>query len=152
MNTNEIYLTQRDFGELTDLVDVHIYDRQCRDRASLQRLAQELARAIVVPAGQIPPDVITMNSEARVRDIATGHEMKLVVTWPEDADPVHERISVLAPLGMALLGCRKGQRIEWSTPGGQRHLRVEEVLYQPEADPRPAASPARRFMPTASSA
>jgi regulator of nucleoside diphosphate kinase len=98
-----------------------------RDASHLRELSEELERAIIVSPELIPEGVITMYSVASVLDLASGacHEIRLV--YPHDADPASGRISVLAPLGTALLGYRAGDELEWIMPGGLRRLRIESV-------------------------
>lgn len=97
-------------------------------------LLAELARADLVEPDQMPGDVITMNSTARFRDETSGDERELTLVYPKDADGSADRLSVLAPVGSALLGLRVGHRIEWPLPGGRTTaLRVLSIRYQPEA-------------------
>lgn len=103
-----------------------------RDRPYLAVLTAELARAVVVGQEEIPPDVVTMNSRVRLRDGRRTWIMTLV--FPENADPEEGCISVLAPLGAAILGCRVGQSVKFRVPGGEeRSCDILSVLYQPEA-------------------
>ena len=74
-----------------------------------------------------------MNSRVRLKNLTTGKEMTYTLVFPKDADLTAGRISVLAPIGTAILGYRAGDVIAWSVPGGKRKFRIEEVLYQPEA-------------------
>lgn len=82
---------------------------------------------------EIPRDVITMNSQARLRDKATREIMTFTLVFPENASIEHNRISVLAPIGTAMLGQRQGDELQWEVPAGTVHLKVTKVLYQPEA-------------------
>lgn len=103
-----------------------------RDRPYLATLAAELDRAVVVSEDEVPPDVVTMNSRITLRDGRRSWTMSLV--FPENADPEHGCISVLAPLGAALLGCRVGQHITFRVPGGaERSCDILSLQYQPEA-------------------
>jgi len=104
-----------------------------RDHAHLEELDQELGRAEVVTAADVPPDVVTMHSTVRVRDLDDGMGALYTLVFPVEADIDRKRISVLAPIGTALIGYRTGALIEWATPGRTRRLRIEEVLFQPEA-------------------
>jgi regulator of nucleoside diphosphate kinase len=104
-----------------------------RDREHLERLDEELGAAHVVAAKDIPPDVVTMNSRLRLRDLDSDQEMVFTLVFPSEADVDQGKISVLAPLGTAVLGFRRGDTFEWHVPGRVRRLRVEDVLYQPEA-------------------
>jgi len=92
-----------------------------------------LEHARVVTPADVPPDVITMNSKARLRDLDTGEEMIFTLVFPGEASIEHDRISVVAPIGTAMLGQRVGDEFEWEVPAGSVRLRVEEMLYQPEA-------------------
>ena len=97
-------------------------------------LAAELARAELLEPAEMPADVVTMNSAVRVRDEATGEERELALVYPRDADGRPDRVSVLAPVGSALLGLRAGDAIDWPMPGGRSaRLRVLAIRYQPEA-------------------
>lgn len=95
-------------------------------------LRAELDRAEVVDPARMPPDVITMNSTARFV-IHDGSERELTLVYPRDADGRADRVSILAPVGSALLGLRIGDSIDWPVPGGNLSLRVLSIRYQPEA-------------------
>jgi regulator of nucleoside diphosphate kinase len=113
--------------------------RRARDAGSVESLERHLDGAQITPARQIGPDVVTMNSEVLVTDLDSGERFELRVVFPQAADAAAGRISVLAPLGMAILGRRAGQQISWQVPAGVRRLRVESVLYQPEREGRDVA-------------
>jgi len=95
-------------------------------------LTAELERALVLAKDEVPADVITMNSRASVLDLTSGVNQEWMLVFPAEADVSAQRISVLAPLGTALLGYREGDEVEWEMPGGLRRLRVGKVR-QPEA-------------------
>lgn len=107
---------------------------QALDTRALQ---EELARAEVAEPDRMPGDIITMNSVARVRveDAEAGiQEYELTLVYPRDADPDAHKVSILAPVGSALLGLRVGDSIDWPMPGGRTaRLHVLAVRYQPEA-------------------
>lgn len=101
-------------------------------------LEQELARAEWVDADQIPPDVVTMNSRVACKDEISGEQHEIELVYPHEADSQRGRVSVLAPVGAALLGMTVGSTIDWPIPGGRMtRLRVLAVLAQPEAAQRP---------------
>lgn len=102
------------------------------ERRYLDDLEHELERATTVAPEDVPPDVITMNSTARLRDLDTKEEFDYTLVYPPEADAEAQRISILAPVGTALLGYRVGNVIEWPIPAGTVRLKVEEVTYQPE--------------------
>ncbi len=95
-------------------------------------LRGELDRAEVVEPQDVPPDVVTMNSKVRFV-LESGEEFCLTLVYPQDIDGSTERISILAPVGSALLGLSAGAQIEWPRPGGGvMKVRLVEVVYQPE--------------------
>ena len=100
-------------------------------------LQDELVRADILAPADMPADVITMNSTARVRleDAVLGdHEHELTLVYPRDADGSADKVSILAPVGSALLGLRVGDAIDWPMPGGRNaRLHVLAIRYQPEA-------------------
>lgn len=130
MSDRNIYVTSDDRKRLQALLS---RPTDAMDRDDVSDLVAEVQRAVVVPASEIPPDVITMNSRARLLDLDQRTTLELTVVYPEDADFAAGRISVVAPIGAAMLGYRVGDEIEWVVPSGPRRLRVEAILYQPEA-------------------
>ena len=102
----------------------------------LEDLDSELDRAEVVKPEEIPTDVITMNSTFRLRDLDTGEEVVYTLVFPADADSKSRKISVLAPIGTAVLGYRVGDTVEWEVPAGIKRLKVDSIVYQPEATAR----------------
>ncbi len=131
MNRDFILVTESDLARLRSYLESAV---QGRDRRHLEMLQDELDNAEVVPSEEIPANVITMNSRVRVRDLDSSKDEIYTLVFPKEADISRNRISILAPLGVALLGYRKGDIIEWPVPGGTRRLCVEDILYQPEAD------------------
>jgi regulator of nucleoside diphosphate kinase len=107
--------------------------RQVRPPSTLSLLERELERAVVVKPEDVPPSVVTMNSQVEVADLDTEQRQRVTLVFPAMASVENGCISVLAPLGTALLGSREGTPIAWQTPRGTRRLRVERVVYQPEA-------------------
>lgn len=81
----------------------------------------------------MPADVVTMNSRVRLRDPDADREAVYTLVFPHQANAAEGRISVLAPLGAALFGARVGDSVAVASPGGERRLLVQELLYQPEA-------------------
>jgi regulator of nucleoside diphosphate kinase len=132
MANRDIFITEEDLEKLGHILD-GARRRNPRDREHVEHLAAELDRAHVVAPDEIPGDVVTMNSEVALRDLDTGEELVLTLVFPGAANAEARRVSVLAPLGTAVLGYRARDVIEWQVPGGTRRLRVERVLYQPEA-------------------
>ena len=128
-----IYITKPDHERLTKLIEIAREREGDANRKYLDRLEEELERAEVVQQKDIPADVITMRSTVRLKDLDTSEEMTYQLMFPTEANFDEGKISVLAPIGTAMIGYRRGDVIEWEVPSGVRRLRVEEVLYQPES-------------------
>ena len=127
-----ILITEGDMARLKTLVRQGRVAAR-RDQNHLAGLDQELDRAEVIAVKDLSPDVVTMHSTVRVRDLESGTTVVYTLVFPVDADIEKKRISVLAPIGTALIGYRAGDFLEWATPGGAKRLHIEEVLFQPEA-------------------
>jgi len=132
MGERTIYVTEFDLQRLSNLLNGTRSWNE-KDRSYLARLEEELEWAQVVPPREIPGDVVTMNSQVRVKDLDSNQEIVFTLVFPADADYEGGKLSVLAPIGTALLGYRAGETVEWDVPGGVRRLKIEQVLYQPEA-------------------
>jgi regulator of nucleoside diphosphate kinase len=97
------------------------------DQEHLEELSLELERAQVLKPEQVAADVVTMHKPLRILDLSNGSSQELTLVSPAEANVSARRISVLAPLGTALLGYREGDEVEWVMPGGVRRLRIESV-------------------------
>lgn len=128
-----IYITELDRQRLEKLIELAGGRNGDDNHEYLRKLEHELDSAETVSPAEVPGDVITMRSKVRLRDLDTGDEMIYTLVFPSEAKFDEGKISVLAPVGTAMLGYRAGSRIEWQVPSGLRRLKVEEVLYQPEA-------------------
>ena len=124
-----IYITSNDFQRLQFIQ----WMTEDKDRADLRDLVDELNRAVVVPPAELPADVITMNSRVRLVDLDSGKTHEYTLVYPNDANYAEGKVSIVAPVGAAMIGYRQGDEFEWELPGGRRRFRVEAVLYQPEA-------------------
>jgi len=132
MTRRRIFITEDDMARLRQLVRQGRMSSR-KDQSHLAELDRELDQAEVVSAGEVMPDVVTMHSVVRVRDLDSGASLVYTLVFPVEADIEKKRISVLAPIGTALLGFREGDVLEWTTPGGTKRLQIEEILFQPEA-------------------
>jgi regulator of nucleoside diphosphate kinase len=113
-----------DFDRLASLADAAL----ARNVEVAENLLAELDRASVVPAAELPPDTIGMRSDVEFRDNDSGRVQRVQLVFPNEADIAAGRISVLTPIGTALIGLRTGQTIAWTTRGGDvRSLTVLEV-------------------------
>lgn len=134
MEHRDIYITEYDLNRLMELLDVGLMFRGSMNESQhLDSLKEELDRAHIFQSKDIPSDVVTMNSRVRLRDMSKEDELVYTLVFPRDADMVKGRISILAPVGTAILGYRVGDIVEWQVPAGKRNFKIEEVLYQPEA-------------------
>lgn len=132
MRNRPVLISEIDAARLRDLLAVRA--RAARDQEHLHELAEELERARIAEPEDVPSDVITIHSRIQVLDLTSGERRELTLVLPRESDANAGRISVLAPLGTALLGYRVGDEIEWQMPGGLRHLRIEGVQ-RPAEDP-----------------
>lgn len=128
-----IYITKPDRQRLEKLIEIAGGQGGVENHEYLRKLEHELDLAETVSPEEVTGDVITMRSQVRLRDLNTGEEMVYTLVFPSEANFDEGKISVLAPIGTAMLGYRVGSRIEWQVPSGLRRLKVEEILYQPEA-------------------
>ena len=143
MQGYNIFITEPDMEQLSQIVD-SVRKAAGKEREQLKILEGELDRAQIVSSFSVPADVVTMHSRVRVKDLNENQVFTYTLVFPRDADFTQGKISVLAPVGTAILGCRAGDVIEWKVPGGNRRLRIEEVLYQPERAGRAARRLKRR--------
>jgi regulator of nucleoside diphosphate kinase len=127
-----IFITRNDKKRLLELLNV-AKSFDFRDDVDLNDLAVKLKHAFGVDAREVAGDIITMKSRAELVDLDTGEKVTFAVVFPRDADIEVGRISVLAPLGAAMLGYRVGDEFDWKVPYGRRRFKVTQILYQPEA-------------------
>ena len=132
--TKTIWTTARDRARLLAFIENPAYPPDERELPHIQELARELEGAeIYEDAGAVPPDLITMRSRVRLRNLTSGAALECMLVYPEESDATKDRISVLAPLGTAMLGLCTGDIVDVRLPRGVSTYRVEELLYQPEA-------------------
>lgn len=132
MSRQGIYITKANLKELRALIE-GVHRSGLKEQSNLNKLEKELDRAKIVSPGRLPRDVVTMNSQVRVLDIASNNEAVYTIVFPGQARIEDRKISILAPIGTALLGYRVGDVVEWEVPSGVKHFKIQEVLYQPEA-------------------
>lgn len=132
MSERTIFITEHDRSRLRQLMANAKY-AEYRGSKYFEALMGELERAVVVEPKSVPPDVVTMNSRVQLVDLESGETMEYTLVFPQDADLAKGKISVLAPIGTAMLGYRVGDVFSWQVPSGERHIKVEAIFYQPEA-------------------
>jgi regulator of nucleoside diphosphate kinase len=137
-NETEIIVTASDFAELSSVI-TSAGKVSLRAKWELRLLENELRRARIVTPEEVPSDVITINTRAELLDLETGERMEFTRVLPADANINDGKISVLAPLGTAMLGYRVGDEFVWHVPHGLRRLKVIKLHFQPEASLKKAA-------------
>jgi regulator of nucleoside diphosphate kinase len=131
MKTKGIYITQHDLQRLKKLLH-DISDKNHPEVFSVQGLAIELNRGIVVSPKDVPENMITMNSRVLLRDVESGKEMTCWLVFPDKVDAVKNPVSILSPLGTAMIGYKVGDVFTWESPSGAKQMEVLDILYQPE--------------------
>jgi regulator of nucleoside diphosphate kinase len=126
VKTRTILITDSDMDRLRRLLESALNFLR-RDRPYLKTLEKELDTAKVVDTGRIPQDVVALNSQVRIRDLNTGTQKVYRLVFPKDSYSGDDRLSVLAPIGTAILGRKAGDVVECSTPLGQKKMKLEEV-------------------------
>jgi regulator of nucleoside diphosphate kinase len=127
---SELYITQADKLRLKKLISDKLYDEATTGR-SLSMLEREIRKAQEVDAKQLGPDVVTMHSKTLLS--LDGEEVEVSLVYPQESNWLEQRLSVLSPIGTAILGYSEGDKIEWETPSGKTTIEIEKILYQPEA-------------------
>ncbi len=129
MNTKPIHISQSDYARIQLLISGIRSDQ--RSAKVIEKLRGELERAVVLP--ELPPHIVGVGSTADVLDLESGDLDRFTLTLPEQADAVRGKLSLLAPLGTAILGFSEGDEFAWEMPGGVRRLRIERVTQPAEA-------------------
>lgn len=130
----EIFITKFDYTRLKNLIGSYAAAGQGRREDTISKLSFELARAEKVDSEKIAPDVVTMNSTFHLKDLDSSDDtLILTIVFPDEANFDMGRISVLSPVGAAVLGYRAGDVIRWDVPAGEKCFCIEKVIYQPEA-------------------
>jgi regulator of nucleoside diphosphate kinase len=142
VRNRNIVISSTDRDRLLKLIDSARLDRRIPSH-SLNVLEGELARATIVEPAELPRDVVAMNSTVWYRDLESDETERHTLVFPPDADVFRDRMSVLAPLGTALLGYRLRDTVEWRVPQGRRRLEITKVeQHRRSYNPEPAAVPA----------
>jgi regulator of nucleoside diphosphate kinase len=127
----EILVTEFDLERLESLLDM-CWGSSSFDEENLECLQKKIFNCIVVPPEFIPNNIITMNSTFTVENEVTKEQKTYTLVFPEDADIKGNKISILAPIGIAILGHKVGESIEWIAPSGVKEMEIIEIHYQPE--------------------
>ena len=144
MSERTLYITAIDKERLHELI-VSTRKNAVESEIHLRDLEVELEKAIIVQPRDIPKDVVTMDSQICVKDLDTQEEVVYTLVFPSFSNIELNRISVLSPIGTALLGYRTGDIIEWRVPAGIRKLKIKKIVYQPEAVENGKSNTAQRI-------
>lgn len=127
-----LWVTETDYARLRRMLDDRA--RQGHEDAERDLLEASLDCAQVVPPERVPHDIVTMNSRVLFEDAHSGEPGTVTIVYPQEANPAAGCISVLSPVGGALIGAAEGEDVELPLPRGRtRCIRIRSVLYQPEA-------------------
>lgn len=133
MPKRKIIITEADHERLESLLASE-FAKVISPVEYLDDLRAELKQAEIVSHERVPRNVVTMNSTVVLRDLETREKEAYTLVYPERADIANSRLSVLAPVGTAILGQRVGDELRWRVPAGWRRFKVERVLFQPERE------------------
>ena len=124
-------VTTTDFRRLIGLA--HFFDRKDDNSVIAERLLNGLSSAKTLSQEDISNKIVTMNSRVLLTEISMNRQTEITVTYPQDDDSTARRVSILSPIGVALIGCAQGDIVSWKVPGGIGQFRIDKVIYQPEA-------------------
>lgn len=144
MTTHPLFLTHSDHQRLSALLQAARRDK-LEDPIHLDSLAQELEAAAIVPADEVPGDVVTLHTRMKLEFPDASRFTSCQIVLPSELNLSAGRVSVLSPLGTALIGRRAGDAVEYSVRGIARSVRIAEILYQPEAAERRRGARLRRL-------
>lgn len=131
MEKKAIYITHHDLTRLRKLI--HERSKGSRgEYGSVKELEDELSRGIVVAPKNIPENVITMNSRVLLKDLDSGRTETYWLVFPDKVNAVKNPVSILSPLGTAMIGYKVGEVFDWESPSGRKQMEVLDILYQPE--------------------
>lgn len=125
-----IHITSDDRKQLKELLTTQISSAEAMG-PHVRKLENEINKATVIPPEEADPDLITMNSNVLLE--LDGAEMDLWLVYPKDADISENKVSILSPIGTAILGYRKGDTVHWEIPSGTTEIFIKEILFQPES-------------------
>ena len=127
MKERTIYITQADMERLRSLISINN-----GNGGFLESLEEELDSARIVEPKNVPHDVVTMNSVLNIKDLDSCEEKIVTLVFPNKVGLTENGVSIMAPVGAALIGQREGDKIKWKGPAGEKRFQVTEIIYQPE--------------------
>ncbi len=129
---NKIILSRLDFSRIHK--SIHDAKRMnTLGAAEAELLLKELDSAEIVEPSEIPHDVVTMNSIVKISFLNSDKTVHFQIVYPGEANIRENKISIFSPVATALIGYKVSNEIEWMVPSGLTKIRIEEIIYQPEA-------------------
>lgn len=124
--TPPVILLKHDF----EILNAHVKNlqgMQVNEKENFSKLSQELKKAKIVDSEDFPDDIVRLDSTVIIKDLQTNREMTITIVLPQKADIKQKKVSVLAPIGTALIGFGKGQKVSWEVPSGKKDFKILEV-------------------------
>lgn len=123
---NDVILLKEDFEILNSYVKTQ-HGMQVNEKENFSKLYGEIKKAQIVDPEDFPSDVVRLGSTVKVKDLETKRDLEITIVLPQQADIKQKKISVLAPIGTALIGFRKGRKVSWNVPAGKKDFKIMEV-------------------------
>lgn len=130
---NRIIVNKVDYSRIHKCIDVARKQNTIGSNEA-EILLNELHSAVIVEPREIPRDVVTMNSIVRISFLNTNKSVQFQIVYPDEANIKENKISIFSPVATALIGYRVTDEIEWLVPSGLTKIRIDEIVYQPEAE------------------
>ena len=124
---NQLVLRKDDYEILISYLN-NMYGRAAFDRQNAEELKNELKKAKLVNEADFPSDVVRLNSKVKIKTEKKDEIMELMIVTPDKADIKKRKISIMAPIGTALIGFRQGQKVKWQVPSGKKTFTIMEVI------------------------
>jgi regulator of nucleoside diphosphate kinase len=124
--TTPVILTKTDFEILNSYVK-NLHGMQVNERENFSKLSGELKKAQLVEDDSMPADIVRLGSTVVIKDLVTRRDMTVTIVLPSKADIKQRKVSVLAPIGTAIIGFRKGQVVSWNVPSGKKDFKIVDV-------------------------
>jgi regulator of nucleoside diphosphate kinase len=128
----QIILSKTDYSRIQRSIEYAKMKNSIRANEA-ENLLNELSSALIVDPHEVPPDLVTMNSIVKINFLDSNRTMQFQIVYPGAADIKKSKISIFSPVATALIGYRVSDEIEWIVPSGLTRIRIEEIVYQPEA-------------------
>ena len=130
---NPVILLKHDFEVLNEYVK-NLHGMQVNEKENFRKLSQELEKAQIVQPENFPTDIVRIDSKVVIRDLATKRDMTITIVMPQHADIKQKKVSVLAPIGTALIGFKKGKTVSWEVPAGKKDFMIMDVDNSPQPE------------------